>query len=143
MTNRLSATNTPPLTMLIASEPSESMNATVGQHYFFHRLFHRQVHVSHQRSSNRQWPRVPGKFHWHVEDKGICHAYIKASSLQLNGKVVRLHRTGAQAFYQLPTYKDDFDLSIKLAEWQSFHNLSRTHGAVDGRAHYEILRERL
>ena len=33
------------------------------------------------------------KFHWHVEDKGIRHAYIKPSSPQLNGKVERSHRS--------------------------------------------------
>ena len=27
------------------------------------------------------------KFHWHVEDKGIRHAYIKRGTPQLNGKV--------------------------------------------------------
>jgi transposase InsO family protein len=31
------------------------------------------------------------KFHRHVEDKGIRHAYIKPSSPQLNGKVERSH----------------------------------------------------
>ena len=83
------------------------------------------------------------KFHWHVEDKGIRHAYIKPSSPQLNGKVERSHRTDEQEFYQLLTYKDDVDLNAKLAEWESFYNLSRPHGAFDGRAPYEILRERL
>jgi transposase InsO family protein len=83
------------------------------------------------------------KFHWHVEDKGIRHAYIKPSSPQLNGKVERSHRTDEQEFYQLLTYKDDVDLSAKLAEWESFYNLSRPHGAFDGKAPYEILRERL
>ncbi len=32
------------------------------------------------------------KFHWHVEDKGIRHAYIKPSSPLLNGKVERWRR---------------------------------------------------
>jgi len=83
------------------------------------------------------------KFHWHVEDKGIRHAYIKPSSPQLNGKVERSHRTDEQEFYQLLTYKDDVDLNEKLAEWESFYNLSRPHGAFNGKAPYEILRERL
>lgn len=83
------------------------------------------------------------KFHWHVEDKGIRHAYIKPRSPQLNGKVERSHRTDEQEFYQLLTYKDDVDLNAKLAEWESFYNLSRPHGAFNGRAPYEILRERL
>ena len=73
------------------------------------------------------------KFHWHVEDKGIRHAYIKPSSPQLNGKVERSHRTDEQEFYQLLSYKDDVDLNAKLAEWESFYNLSRSHGAFDGR----------
>ena len=29
------------------------------------------------------------KFHWHVEDKGIRHAYIKRGTPQLTGKVER------------------------------------------------------
>ena len=33
------------------------------------------------------------KFHWHVEDKGIRHVYIKPRSPQLNGKVERSHRS--------------------------------------------------
>ena len=44
------------------------------------------------------------KFHWHVEDLGIRHAYIKPASPQLNGKVERSHRTDQQEFYQLLTY---------------------------------------
>jgi len=83
------------------------------------------------------------KFHWHVEDQGIRHAYIKPSSPQLNGKVERSHRTDEQEFYQLLTYTDDIDLREKLAEWERFYNLSRPHGAFNGKAPYEILRERL
>ena len=83
------------------------------------------------------------KFHWHVEDQGIRHAYIKPSSPQLNGKVERSHRTDEQEFYQLLTYTDDVDLREKLAEWERFYNLSRPHGAFNGMAPYEALRERL
>jgi transposase InsO family protein len=83
------------------------------------------------------------KFHWHVEDKGIRHAYIKPSSPQLNGKVERSHRTDDEEFYQLLTYTDDVDLKLKLAEWEGFYNLSRPHGAFNGKAPYETLREKL
>ena len=83
------------------------------------------------------------KFHWHVEDRGIRHAYIRPSSPQLNGKVERSHRTDEQEFYQLLTYTDDVDLDKKIAQWERFYNLSRPHGAFNGRAPYEILRERL
>ena len=83
------------------------------------------------------------KFHWHVEDQGIRHTYIKPSSPQLNGKVERSHRTDEQEFYQLLTYTDDVDLREKLAEWERFYNLSRPHGAFNGKAPYETLRERL
>ena len=75
-----------------------------------------------------------------ISDAGV---YIKPSSPQLNGKVERSHRTDEQEFYQLLTYKDDVDLNEKLAEWESFYNLSRPHGAFNGKAPYEILRERL
>jgi len=82
------------------------------------------------------------KFHWHVEDQGIRHAYIKPSSPQLNGKVERSHRTDEQYFYQLLTYTGDVDLHRKLAEWERFYNLSKPHGAFNGKAPYEALRER-
>jgi transposase InsO family protein len=83
------------------------------------------------------------KFHWHVEDKGIRHAYIKPSSPQLNGKVERSHRTDQQEFYQLLSYKGDVDLEAKLAEWETFYNFARPHGAFDGKTPYEALREKL
>ena len=83
------------------------------------------------------------KFHWHVEDKGIRHAYIKPSSPQLNGKVERSHRSDQQEFYQLLSYKGDVDLIAKLAEWESFYNLARPHGAHNGKTPYEALRQSL
>jgi len=83
------------------------------------------------------------KFHWHVEDKGIRHAYIKPSSPQLNGKVERSHRSDSQEFYQLLSYKGDVDLEAKLAEWENFYHFSRPHGAFDGKTPYEALREKL
>ncbi len=83
------------------------------------------------------------KFHWHVEDKGIRHAYIKPSSPQLNGKVERSHRSDQQEFYQLLSYKDDADLEAELAEWECFYNFARPHGAFNGKTPYEALREKL
>jgi len=83
------------------------------------------------------------KFHWHVEDKGIRHAYIKPSSPQLNGKVERSHRSDQQEFYQLLSYTDDVDLNEKLAEWEHFYNLARPHGAHNGKTPYEALRDKI
>lgn len=83
------------------------------------------------------------QFHWHVEDKGIRHVYIKPRSPQLNGKVERSHRTDQEEFYQLLTYTDDVDLNEKLAHWEAFYNLSRPHGAHDGKSPYEALKEKL
>ena len=83
------------------------------------------------------------KFHWHVEEQGIRHAYIKPRSPQLNGKVERSHRTDQEEFYQLLTYKDDVDLEEKLAHREGFDNLSRVHGTFNGKAPYEALREKL
>ena len=71
------------------------------------------------------------QFHWHVEDKGIRHVYIKPRSPQLNGKVERSHRSDQEEFYQLLTYTNDVDLNEKLAAWEQFYNLSRPHGAQD------------
>jgi transposase InsO family protein len=83
------------------------------------------------------------KFHWHVEDKNIRHAYIKPRTPQLNGKVERSHRSDQQEFYQLLTYKDDVDLEAKLDEWERFYNFARPHGAFKDKTPYEALREKL
>jgi len=80
------------------------------------------------------------RFHWHVEDKGIRHVYIKPRSPQLNGKVERSHRTDQEEFYQLLTYTDDVDLNIKLERWEQFYNFDRPHGAFDGKTPYEALK---
>jgi transposase InsO family protein len=82
-------------------------------------------------------------FHWHVEDQGIRHVYIKPRSPQLNGKVERSHRTDQEEFYQLLTYSDDVDLSQKLAAWEDFYNLHRPHGAHGGQTPYEALKRLL
>ena len=82
-------------------------------------------------------------FHWHVEDQGIRHVYIKPRSPQLNGKVERSHRTDQQEFYQLLTYTGDVDLSKKLAAWEDFYNLDRPHGAHTGQTPYEALKRLL
>lgn len=83
------------------------------------------------------------KFHWHVEDKGIRHVYIKPRSPQLNGKVERSHRTDGEEFYQLLTYTDDVDLNKKLKRWENFYNFNRPHGAFNGKTPYEALRSML
>ena len=83
------------------------------------------------------------QFHWHVEDKGLRHVYIKPRSPQLNGKVERSHRTDQDEFYQLLTYTDDIDLNEKLAAWENFYNFNRPHSAHDGKTPYEALRRKL
>ena len=83
------------------------------------------------------------KFHWHVEDLGIRHAYIRKGTPQLNGKVERSHRSDQQEFYQLLSYKGDVDLVAKLNEWENFYNFHRPHGAFAGKTPYEALREKL
>jgi transposase InsO family protein len=80
------------------------------------------------------------QFHWHVEDKGMRHVYIKPRSPQLNGKVERSHRTDQDEFYQLLTYTDDVDLNKKLKSWEEFYNFNRPHGAFEGKTPYEHLK---
>jgi transposase InsO family protein len=36
------------------------------------------------------------KFHWHVEDLGLVHSYIRVRTPHLNGKVERSHSTDHQ-----------------------------------------------
>ena len=81
------------------------------------------------------------KFHWHVEDLGIRHSYIKRGTPQLNGKVERSHRSDQQEFYQLLSYKNDVE--AKLDEWERFYNFARPHGAHNGQPPYEALRDKL
>jgi transposase len=83
------------------------------------------------------------RFHWHVEDKGMRHSYIKPRSPQLNGKVERSHRIDQEEFYQLLTYTDDVDLNKKLESWERFYNFDRPHGAFEGNTPYETLRSLL
>jgi transposase InsO family protein len=83
------------------------------------------------------------QFHWHVEDKGIRHVYIKPRTPQLNGKVERSHRTDREEFYQLLSYTDDVDLKQKLEAWERFYNVSRPHGAFGGKTPYETLKSLL
>ena len=80
------------------------------------------------------------QFHWHTEDKGIRHVYIKPKSPQLNGKVERSHRTDQEEFYQLLSYTDDVDLNKKLEKWEQFYNFNRPHAAFQGKTPYEALR---
>ena len=83
------------------------------------------------------------QFHWHVEDLGMRHVYIKPGKPNLNGKVERSHLTDQLEFYQLLDYSGDVDLRAKLAVWEDFYNLQRPHTALDGRTPYEVLREKL
>lgn len=64
-------------------------------------------------------------FHWHCEDLGIQHVYIKKASPHLNGKVERLHLTDQLEFYQLIEYTDNIDVKKKLEEWETFYNYHR------------------
>ncbi|TLX49231.1 IS481 family transposase [Pseudoalteromonas ruthenica] len=79
------------------------------------------------------------RFHWHCEDLGMQHVYIKPASPNLNGKVERSHLTDKREFYQLLNYKGDTDLEAKLAEWEAFYNYHRPHGGLKGKTPYEIL----
>ena len=83
------------------------------------------------------------RFHWHVEDQGIQHVYIKPRTPQLNGKVERSHRTDETEFYQLLTYTDDTDLNSKLAAWENFYNFDRPHLSLHGKTPYEVMRSLL
>ena len=83
------------------------------------------------------------RFHWHVEDLGIRHVYIKPGTPRLNGKVERSHRTDDIEFYQLLSYTGDIDLNKKLSRWEKFYNFTRPHTAGKGKTPYEVLREKL
>lgn len=84
-------------------------------------------------------------FHWHVQDHGIRHVYIKPATPRLNGKVERSHRIDAEEFYRLldGVVIDDTELfNDKLQEWESFYNFNRPHGGLGGQTPYERLRQK-
>ena len=83
------------------------------------------------------------KFYWRVENQGIRHAYIKPRSPQLDGKVERSHRSDGEKLYQLLTYTDDVDLTLKLQTWEDYYNFNRHHGSLDGQATYKVLKDKL
>ena len=83
------------------------------------------------------------KFHWHIEDLGMRHVYIKPGTPRLNGKVERSHGCDEREFYQLLTYHDDVDLIGKIKEWEKFYNYDRPHGGLKGKTPYEVLHQKL
>jgi transposase InsO family protein len=82
-------------------------------------------------------------FHWHVENMGIRHIYIKPRKPNLNRKVERSDGTDEREFYQLLTHTDDVELKKKLVEWEDFYILHRPHGGLKGKSPYEIIKEKL
>jgi transposase InsO family protein len=83
------------------------------------------------------------RFHWHLEQQDIRHAYIRPRTPHLNGKVERSHRVDDQEFYQLldkDGVTDDIHLfNQKLREWEDYYNYHRPHGALGGQTPYERL----
>lgn len=80
------------------------------------------------------------RFHFHVEDQGIQHVYIKPRTPQLNGKIEQSHRTDQAEFYQRFTYTDDIDLNAKLEAWESFCNYDCAHISLDRKTPNEVMR---
>ena len=118
----------------LALIPSRHLN-------FVRQVIHPEIpfRIREIRTGNRH--EFQAKFHWHVEDIGIRHAGIKPSSLQLNGKVERPHRSDQQESYQTLSYKSDVDLEAKLVEWERFYSLANPHGDINGKTPYEARRE--
>lgn len=83
------------------------------------------------------------KFHWHIEDLGMRHVYIRPGTPRLNGKVERSHGCDEREFYQLLSYTNDVDLNEKVKAWEKFYNYDRPHGGLHGKSPYEVLRQKL
>ena len=82
------------------------------------------------------------QFHWHVLDRGIRHVYIRPATPRLNGKVERSHRIDAEEFYRLldgQVIDDARVFNERLAEWETYYNHHRPHGALGGQTPYERL----
>ena len=85
-------------------------------------------------------------FHWHVQDLGIEHVYIRPATPRLNGKVERSHRIDAEEFYRMldGVVIDDAKLfTSKLQEWEDYYNFERPHGSLGGQTPYERLRSKM
>ena len=93
-----------------------------------------------QTDNGHEWQ---AKFHWHCEDLGMRHLYIKPRTPRLNGKVERSHSSDKTEFYQLIDYTNDVDLRAKLSEWEMFYNCHRPHGGLKGQTPYEVLKQNL
>ena len=93
-----------------------------------------------QTDNGHEWQ---AKFHWHCEDLGMTHVYIKPRTPRLNGKVERSHGSDKTEFYQLISYTGDKDLQIKLNHWENFYNFYRPHGGLQGKTPYEVLKKKL
>jgi transposase InsO family protein len=90
-------------------------------------------------------PEFSAQFHWHVQDKGIAHIYIKPRTPRLNGKVERSHRIDDEEFYRLlegVVIHDINSFNVKVQEWESYYNYHRPHGALGGQSPYERLRQK-
>ncbi|WP_111682857.1 IS481 family transposase [Winogradskyella tangerina] len=83
------------------------------------------------------------RFHWHCQDQGIEHVYIKPGTPRLNGKVERSHLTDKLEFYQLIEYTSDVDLGKKMNEWENFYNFNRPHKSHGGLTPYEVFRAKM
>lgn len=86
------------------------------------------------------------RFHWHLLDRDIGHAYIKPRTPRLNGKVERSHRIDDQEFYQLMDKNGVADnihlFNKKLKDWEDYYNFQRPHGALGGQTPYERLKQK-
>src|SRR4028118_1970988 len=90
-------------------------------------------------------PEFSAQFHWHVQDLGIAHIYIKPRTPRLNGKVERSHRIDEEEFYRLlegVVIEDVGGFNAKLQEWETYYNYHRPHGAFQGNSPYEQLRDK-
>jgi transposase InsO family protein len=68
------------------------------------------------------------QFHWHVQDQGITHVYIKPRTPRLNGKVERSHRIDEEEFYRLlegVVIENVGGFNTQLSEWEHFYNYER------------------
>src|SRR5687768_13751486 len=66
-----------------------------------------------------------------------------AATPRLNGEVERSHRIEAEEFYRLldgQVIDDARVFNEHLAEWETYYNQHRPHGALGGRTPYERLR---
>jgi transposase InsO family protein len=81
------------------------------------------------------------QFTWHLSDLDISHRHAPPGCPEVNGKVVRSHKTDSEEFYRGRRFRHKKDLARKMKRWEAEYNEDRPHLALKGKTPAERVRE--